>query len=100
MFERADEMIRRFTEVGPDVVLIESEPMGIGMYDAVEAMLLEQPNVRIIVLVTDAHKQSKPVQDALAFGVFGLLEKPIRREDVGSLLDTVRQEHAGAGRIR
>lgn len=100
LFERGDEMIHRFSELEPDVVLVEAEPLGIDMTDAVQAILLEDPGTRVIILVTDKYKQSSPVQDALAFGAFGLLEKPVRMDDVSRMLDTTRHERVGTGRIR
>lgn len=98
-YEEGLAAIRDFTELDPDMVLIESEPLGVEAYDAVQAMILERPGTKIVA-VTELSREAEPIQELLGFGLFDVLEKPVRSRDVGALLDEVREEQPGAGRIR
>lgn len=64
----------------------------------VQAILLDVPEMRVVA-VTELPREAEPIQELLSYGLFGLLRKPIRMPAV-DLLQKVRDERLGAGRIR
>lgn len=97
-YEEGLAAIRDFTELQPDLVLIESEPQGVEAFDAVQAMILERPDAHVVA-VTELSRSAEPIQELLAFGLFDVLEKPVRARDVKALFREVRDQRPGAGRI-
>lgn len=98
-FERGDEALAGFTDLAPDVVLLDTSLHGVDPADAVEAMLLERPQTRI-VLLTELPDDHPALQEMVAFGVFGILAKPLDTEKVRAMVQKIEEERPGAGRIR
>lgn len=94
-----DEALRRFSEFAPDVVFLDTSIPGVDPFDAAQAMILEKPSVSVVA-VTELDPSDAMVRELLSFGVFDVIEKPVRVEDVRSLLDELQSQHRGAGRIR
>lgn len=94
-----DEALRRFSEFSPDVVFLDTSIPGVDPFDAAQAMILEKPSVRVVA-VTELDPTDSMVRELLSFGVFDVVEKPVRVEDVGTVLDELQGQHRGAGRIR
>lgn len=94
-----DEALRRFSEFAPDVVFLDTSIPGVDPFDAAQAMILEKPSVSVVA-VTELDPSDAMVRELLSFGVFDVIEKPVRVEDVRALLDELQSQHRGAGRIR
>jgi DNA-binding NarL/FixJ family response regulator len=84
------EAVARFSELAPDVTLMDMQMSGMGGVEAIEQIRRLSPQARILVLTTypgDAH-----VVRAIRAGAAGyLLKNCIRKE----LLDAIRSVHAG-----
>lgn len=98
-FERGDDALAVFTELAPDIVLLDTSLHGVEPADAVEAILLERPQTRI-VLLTELPEDHPDLQEMVAFGVFGLLRKPLDTGKIRAMVQRIEEERPGAGRIR
>lgn len=98
-FERGDDALAVFTDLAPDVVLLDTSLHGVEPADAVQAILLERPETRI-VLLTELHEDHPDLQEMVAFGIFGILRKPLDTDKVRSMIQKIEEERPGAGRIR
>lgn len=93
-----DDALAYFGPLDPDLVLLDTSMPGIDPYDVVQAMLLEDPEARIVAL-TEKPTDDPAVAELLSFGAFDILRKPIRAEDLEQLLRSIEEERPGAGRI-
>lgn len=98
-YDRGDDALRDFAGLDPDMVFIESEPLGVEAYDMVQAILLDVPEMPVVA-VTELPREAEPIQELLSYGLFRILRKPIQMPAVEDLLQEVRDERLGAGRIR
>lgn len=94
-----DEALRRFSELEPDVVFLDTSIPGVDPYDAAQAMILETPRVRIVVL-TELDPSEEAIRELLSYGVFAVLQKPVRAEEIAQVLHELEGQSPGAGRIR
>jgi len=62
-------------------------------------MLLGEPDTTIVPL-TEKIKDHPSIGELVSFGVYDVLRKPVRVSDLESLMRSIEEEHAGAGRIR
>lgn len=97
--ETGDEALRVFSELSPDLVLLDTTTPGVDPYDAVQAMLFEAPDTKVVP-VTEKSPEDAQVRELLSFGAFDVVRKPVRAADIEHLVHRVREEHSGAGRIR
>jgi DNA-binding NarL/FixJ family response regulator len=88
------EAIESFRALRPDVILMDLQMPDVGGVEAIEAIRLESPSARIIVLTTYAG-DSKAVRALKAGAVGYVLKSSVRKE----LLDTIRAVHGGQRRI-
>lgn len=61
-------------------------------------MLLEEPDTTIVPL-TEKTKDHPRIGELASFGVYDVLRKPVRVSDLESLMRSIEEENAGAGRI-
>lgn len=94
-----DDALEAFTPLSPDLVLLDTSMPGIDPYDVVQAMLLEDPESRVVPL-TEKSTDDPSVGELLSFGAFDILRKPVRRRDLESVLRSIDEEDGSAGRIR
>lgn len=98
-FERGDDALAAFTEAAPDVVFLDTSLPGVDPGDAVQAILLERPRTRV-VLLTELADDHPHVQEMVAFGIFGILRKPLDIGKVRVMMQRIEEARPGAGRIR
>lgn len=98
LMDSADDALETFSPMSPDLVLLDTSMPGIDAYDVVQAILLEDPDARIVPL-TEKPDDHPSVSELLSFGVFDVLRKPIRTRDLETLFHAIDQERPGAGRI-
>lgn len=96
--DSGDDALAAFTPLAPDLVLLDTSMPGIDAYDVLQAMLLEDPDSRIVPL-TEKPREDPSVAELLSFGAFDVLRKPIRVNDLERLLRTIEEEQGSAGRI-
>jgi DNA-binding NarL/FixJ family response regulator len=84
------EAVERFSELKPDVTLMDLQMPEMNGIDALRAIRAKHPDARVIILTT--YKGDAQALAALKGGAAGyLLKTALRRE----LLDTIRSVHAG-----
>jgi DNA-binding NarL/FixJ family response regulator len=84
------EAVERFSELKPDVTLMDLQMPEMNGIDALRAIRAKHPDARVIILTT--YKGDAQALAALKNGAAGyLLKTALRRE----LLDTIRSVHAG-----
>ena len=84
------EGVARFRELRPDVTLMDLQMPDMNGVQAIEAIRLESPNAKIVVLTTyDGDAQGVRALRAGAAGY--LLKSSLRKE----LIETIREVHAG-----
>jgi len=88
------EAIIRFREHRPDVTLMDLRMPDMSGIDAVNAIVAEFPDARIVMLTT--FEGDVEIQRSLAAGARGYLLKNMPPND---LVDAIRQVHAGRKRI-
>ncbi len=71
---------------------------GTDALDLVQAMILDNPDVNVIT-VTGLSASDERVTDLVSYGVFAVLHKPVRFEDIEMVLQDLENQHIGAGRI-
>lgn len=98
VLESGDDALATFTPLAPDLVLLDTSMPSLDPYDAVQAMLLEDPEARIVPL-TERSKDDPVIGELLSFGVFDVLRKPVRVGDLEALLRSIEEERPGVDRI-
>ncbi len=98
-FDRGDDALAAFSDLRPEIVLLDTSLHGLDPADAVEAILLERPQTRI-VLLTELPEDHPRLQEMVAFGVFGILREPLDTGKIQTMVQRIREESPGAGRIR
>lgn len=98
ILDSGDEALRVFSSLSPDLVLLDTSMPGIDPYDVVQAMLLEDPDTRVVPL-TEKPPDDPSVSELFSFGAFDVLRKPIRGRDLKELFRTIDEEHPGRERI-
>jgi len=90
--EAADgkEGVEQYLKHRPDVTLMDLQMPGMGGLEALELILREDPNARVIVLTT--YGGDVLVTNAIRSGARGFLLKGMLRKD---LRNTIREVHAG-----
>jgi DNA-binding NarL/FixJ family response regulator len=90
----AGEALKRFSELRPDVALVDLRLPDMSGFDLIKKLRDMHPNARIIVL--SSHEGDVDIQRALEAGAQGYVVKGIVREE---LLETIRSVHAGKRRL-
>lgn len=93
---KAVEVFRAFE---PGVVFMDIDMPGMGGEEAASLMLMEDPDLKVIV-ATALERDDDRVRALLSFGAFEILRKPIRAEEISRVLNLIKQEESGAGRIK
>ena len=90
----AGEALKRFSELRPDVALVDLRLPDMDGFDLIKRLKDMHPNARVIVL--SSHEGDVDIQRALEAGAQGYVVKGIVREE---LLETIRGVHAGKRRL-
>jgi len=90
----AGEALKRFSELRPDVALVDLRLPDMDGFDLIKRLRDMHPNARVIVL--SSHEGDVDIQRALEAGAQGYVVKGIVREE---LLETIRGVHAGKRRL-
>jgi two-component system invasion response regulator UvrY len=88
--DSGEEAIRRFTELKPDVVVMDISMPGIGGLEAINRILAKDPAAKILVL--SAHEDVMHARRVLKAGATGYLTKRAAPE---ALIQAIRQVHQG-----
>jgi len=88
--ESGEDAVRRFTEVKPDVVVLDLSMPGIGGLEALSRILAREPGAKVLVLT--AHEDAMHAKRVLKAGALGYLSKRSAAEE---LIQAIRQVHAG-----
>jgi two-component system, NarL family, invasion response regulator UvrY len=88
--ESGEDAVRRYTEVKPDVVVLDLSMPGIGGLEALSRILAREPGARVLVLT--AHEDVMHAKRVLKAGALGYLSKRTAAEE---LIKAIRQVHAG-----
>lgn len=91
--------VETFREVDPDVVFMDIDMPGMDGEEAAGLMLMEDPDLKVIV-VSALERDDDRVRGLLSFGAFEVLQKPVRSEDVGRVLNLIDEEASGRDRIK
>lgn len=89
-FERAEDLLRRFEEIRPDVVLMDVHLPGMSGIEATALLKAEHPRVEIIIL--SVLEDDESVFNAICAGASGYVTKPVMPD---RLLDGVEQAFGG-----
>lgn len=88
--ESGEDAVRRYTEVRPDVLVLDLSMPGIGGLEALSRILAREPSARVLVLT--AHEDAMHAKRVLKAGALGYLSK---RSAAEALIQAIRQVHAG-----
>jgi two-component system, NarL family, invasion response regulator UvrY len=88
--ESGEDAVRRFTEVKPDVVVLDLSMPGIGGLEALSRILAREPAAKVLVLT--AHEDAMHAKRVLKAGALGYLSKRSAAEE---LIQAIRQVYAG-----
>lgn len=97
-YEDGDAVLEAYEDVSPDIVFMDIQMPGTDALDLVQAMILDNPDVNVIT-VTGLSASDERVTDLVSYGVFAVLHKPVRFEDIEMVLQDLENQHIGAGRI-
>ncbi len=89
-FERAEELLRKFEAIRPDVVLMDVHLPGMSGIEATALLKADHPRVEIIILSVLEDEES--VFNAICAGASGYVTKPVMPD---RLLDAVEQAFGG-----
>jgi two-component system invasion response regulator UvrY len=87
--DNGEEAVRRFSEVRPDVVVMDISMPGIGGLEAIDRILAKDPAARILVL--SAHEDAMHARRVLKAGAAGYLTKRSAAEELIQAIRQVRQ---------
>lgn len=88
-----------FKRTPPNVVFLDIE---LGKKDGntvLRELLAIQPDAKVI-LATSAQPNDERVTDAIGQGAFGLIQKPLRRDDVARALAEIEHENRRTRRVQ
>jgi two-component system invasion response regulator UvrY len=88
--ESGEDAVRVYTEVRPDVVVMDISMPGIGGLEAIGRILAREPAARILVL--SAHEDAMHARRVLKAGAAGYLTK---RSAAEALIQAIREVHQG-----
>jgi two-component system invasion response regulator UvrY len=88
--DSGEDAIRRFTEIKPDVVVMDISMPGIGGLEAIDRILAKEQAAKILVL--SAHEDVMHARRVLKAGAAGYLTKRAAPE---ALIQAIRQVHQG-----
>jgi two-component system, NarL family, invasion response regulator UvrY len=88
--ESGEEAVKCFSEVKPDVIVMDISMPGIGGLEAIGRILAKEPTVRILVL--SAHEDAMHARRVLKAGAVGYLTK---RSAAEALIQAIRQVSQG-----
>jgi CheY-like chemotaxis protein len=97
--ETGEEALEMFEEERPDVVLLDINLPGIQGHEVAERMFEIAPDSRIVI-ITGATEDDERVRDTIRKGAFEIITKPIRQDDIQSLMRLIADESEGVDRIQ
>lgn len=81
------EIVDRFEELAPDVILLDLNMPKLGGLSATEMLLERRPDTRIVIL--SMHNSSEYVTSAMSHGAMGYILKDVPTEEIKTAIDTV-----------
>lgn len=85
-------------EVQPTFMLLDIEMPDMSGHEVIDHVLEHDPSVKVIII--SAHNREDPrIIHAISIGAFDALQKPVRQEQLVSLVNLVRKEQPGSGSI-
>lgn len=81
-----EEVLARFGELAPDLVLIDVEMPGLGGLETIRRLVLDHPGARIVMLTAPADRDR--VVAGIARGARGFLAKSASRAELGTAIAT------------
>ena len=87
--DSGEEAVRRFSELGPDVIVMDISMPGIGGLEAIDRILAKDPETRILVL--SAHEDAMHARRVLKAGAAGYLTKRSAAEELMRAIRMVAQ---------
>lgn len=94
-----EEGLELFRENEPDIVFMDIAMPGVDGEQAAQAMLTEDPMVKIVV-ITGKVRSDEQAERLISMGAFAFLEKPVRRSDIERVLQEIDTEEGRGGRIK
>ena len=87
--ESGEDAVRHFSELKPDVIVMDISMPGIGGLEAIDRILAKDPEVRILVL--SAHEDAMHARRVLKAGAVGYLTKRTAAEELMHAIRVVNQ---------
>lgn len=97
--DSGDAGVAAFQEFAPDVVFLDIEMPGTEGHEVCRAMLALNPLAKVVA-TTGCERTDPRVRNVIGQGGFDVLEKPLRLERVGQVLEQIRREDMNVERIR
>lgn len=97
--ENGREALERFRSFEPDIVFLDLDMPELPGDEVATQMLEDRPLVKIVVL-SGVERTDPRIRRLLSMGVFEILEKPIRTDQIRKLLKSVEEEEGGASPAR
>lgn len=97
-FDAADDAIQAFEKRDPDVVFMDLNLPGMDGREATRYILSQNPRARVVV-VTGLRPSDDLVREVLSVGAFEVLHKPVRSDEVETVLRQLDKERPGHGRV-
>jgi ActR/RegA family two-component response regulator len=95
----AAQAVSEFRTSPPDIVFLDMMLADGSGNDVLRLMLAERPEAKVILL-TGLAREHKDVVDAISWGAFSHIQKPVRAETLKKVLAEIEQESGRAGRVR
>jgi DNA-binding NtrC family response regulator len=95
----AAQAISEFRTAPPDIVFLDMMLFDGSGNEVLRLMLSERPEAKV-VLLTGLGKETKEVVDAISWGAFSHIQKPVRAENLRRVIAEIEQESGRAGRVR
>lgn len=99
LVEDGEAAVEQFRDWKPDVVFMDLRMPQMEGDQATVTMLMEEPDLKVVI-VTGLDPQDEEVRRCVSQGVFDVIQKPIRREDIDRILRLIEEEEGRHGRIK
>lgn len=87
----ADTLVQAAAEARPSVVVVDLDMPGLSPFDAIQALSVSQPEVRVVIF--SGHVHADFIEQALNAGVWGYASKNDGEEELVKILRAVAAGH-------